>query len=120
LHRFFDRHADKIGKELLSLSKPVQEDDTVALHGKRAWDGLCTLLVDFGPPYAVPRPAAQTRIQHAEYQSLIERKAGRDTSEVADIFVTVPTPEVPIIVVLSTLEEADNYSSLRIKSQFSF
>ena len=52
LHRFFDKHTDKIGKELLSTSKPVVEGDTsgVTVTGKRTCDNLCTLLVDLGAP----------------------------------------------------------------------
>ena len=37
LYRYFHKHADKIGKELLSLSKPSEMDPT-AMSGKLAWD----------------------------------------------------------------------------------
>ncbi|KAG5648701.1 hypothetical protein DXG03_000048 [Asterophora parasitica] len=87
LHRFFDKHADKIGKELLSLSKPSTDGDASVLSGKRAWDGLCALLVDLGPPLEIPRPSHLTHHVHPEYLDLMARCAGRDTREVEDIFL---------------------------------
>jgi len=51
LHRFFHKHADKIGKELLSFSKPSSEGDSTNVAGKQVWDELCALLVDLGPQW---------------------------------------------------------------------
>jgi hypothetical protein len=87
LHRFFDKHADKIGKELLSLSKPSSEGDKSAVNGKRAWDGLCALLVDLGPPLEVPRPSNYTSQEHGEYIDLMSDYNGRNTSRVRELFV---------------------------------
>ncbi|KAH6914612.1 hypothetical protein BKA70DRAFT_1180120 [Coprinopsis sp. MPI-PUGE-AT-0042] len=87
LHRFFDKHADKIGKELLSLSKPSTEGDKSAVNGKRAWDGLCALLVDLGPPLEVPRPSNYTSQEHGEYIDLMSDYNGRNTSRVKELFV---------------------------------
>lgn len=87
LHRFFDKHADKIGKELLSLSKPSSEGDKSAVNGKRAWDGLCALLVDLGPPLEVPRPSNYTSQEHGEYIDLMADYHGRNTSRVKELFV---------------------------------
>ncbi|GLB34218.1 putative GTPase-activator protein for Ras-like GTPases [Lyophyllum shimeji] len=92
LHRFFDKHADKIGKELLSLSKPSTEGDASALSGKRAWDGLCALLVDLGPPLEVPRPSALAHQAHPEYVDLVTRYCGRDTRQVEEIFLETGVP----------------------------
>ncbi|KAE9387926.1 hypothetical protein BT96DRAFT_1004653 [Gymnopus androsaceus JB14] len=39
LHRFFDKHADKVGQELLSISKSSADGDNSAISRKRAWDG---------------------------------------------------------------------------------
>ncbi len=55
LHRFFHKHADKIGKELLSLSQTVNRwRKPQLLPVNVAWDGLCALLVDLGPPLEAP------------------------------------------------------------------
>ena len=89
LHRFFDKHADKIGKELLSLSKPSMEGDVSAINGKRAWDGLCALLVDLGAPLEVPRLSPLSTGQHPEYLDLLSRYVGRDTTPMDEIFVGV-------------------------------
>lgn len=94
LHRFFDKHADKIGKELLSLSKPSSEGDPAAINGKRAWDGLCALLVDLGSPLEVPRPSSLTSAEHKDYLDLMARYARRDTSLVEEIFLETPVPPV--------------------------
>ncbi|KAG7097519.1 hypothetical protein E1B28_004862 [Marasmius oreades] len=91
LHRFFDKHADKIGKELLSISKPSAEGDNSAANGKNAWDNLCTLLVDLGPPLEVPKMSTLSSSEHPEYLILMERYANKMTSSVQDVFLeTVP------------------------------
>ena len=89
LHRFFHKHADKIGKELLSLSKPPLEGDltNVPVSGKRAWDGLCTLLVDLGSPMEVPRLSNLKSDEHREYSELMARQANRDTTSVERLFI---------------------------------
>jgi hypothetical protein len=87
LHRFFHKHADKIGKELLSLSKPPLEGDPASVTGKRAWDGLCALLVDLGSPMEVPRSSNLTSDEHQEYSELMTRQANRDTASVEKLFV---------------------------------
>ncbi|KAJ3936091.1 MAG: hypothetical protein NXY57DRAFT_886591 [Lentinula lateritia] len=91
LHRFFDKHADKIGKELLSISKPSSDSDNSALNGKRAWDSLCTLLVDLGPPIDVPKASVLDRKDHREYKELMSRYADRTTDAVQEVYCeTVP------------------------------
>ncbi|KAM6496242.1 hypothetical protein JOM56_008948 [Amanita muscaria] len=74
LHRFFVKHADKIGRELLSLSKPSQ-DGTSMSTGKQAWDELW-------------------------YKQLMTRYSRRDTQSVQDIFVEccVPPPKSAFFV----------------------
>jgi len=57
LHRFFNKHTDKVGKGLLSLSRP-SEANTSAVNGKRAWDNLCAALVD--PDSSIPPPQPST------------------------------------------------------------
>ncbi|KAJ3987640.1 hypothetical protein F5890DRAFT_1563214 [Lentinula detonsa] len=91
LHRFFEKHADKIGKELLSISKP-SSDDTSALNGKRAWDGLCTLLVDLGPPIDVPKASVLDRKDHREYKELMNRYADRPTDSVQEFYCETVHP----------------------------
>ncbi|GAW06426.1 ras gtpase activator [Lentinula edodes] len=94
LHRFFDKHADKIGKELLSISKPSSDSDNSALNGKRAWDSLCTLLVDLGPPIDVPKASVLDRKDHREYKELMSRYADRTTDSVQEVYCeTVPPSE---------------------------
>ncbi|KAF5369620.1 hypothetical protein D9757_010458 [Collybiopsis confluens] len=94
LHRFFEKHADKIGKELLSISKPSGEGDNSAINGKRAWDGLCTLLVDLGPPLDVPKASHADRKDHRNYKDLMSRYADKSTDSVQDILCeTVPPSE---------------------------
>ncbi|KAG5638080.1 hypothetical protein H0H81_001930 [Sphagnurus paluster] len=100
LHRFFDKHADKIGKELLSLSKPSIEGDPAALSGKRAWDGLCALLVDLGPPLEIPRPSLYSRQVHSEYIELMARCEGKDTTSVEEIFIETGVPlDLPAVFI---------------------
>jgi hypothetical protein len=93
LHRYFEKHADKIGKELLSLSK-INEVDQTAISGKRSWDGLCAALVDLGQAPEVPRLFSYSSSEHREYLDLISRYAYRNTDAVRDIFVETPAPKV--------------------------
>ncbi|KAI0291754.1 hypothetical protein BC826DRAFT_969907 [Russula brevipes] len=87
LHRFFSKHADKVGKELLSFMKPSTEGDPSAVNGKRAWDALCSALVDLGQPIEVPRLSALSSSEHREYLDLVARYDRADISAVRDIFV---------------------------------
>lgn len=95
LHRFFDKHADKIGKELLSMSKPTEEEaELVAANGKRAWDGLCALLVDLGSPLEAPRLSTFDSKSHQEYLNLMSRYDSTDTEGFQDLFVATSVPLV--------------------------
>jgi hypothetical protein len=87
LHRFFHKHADKIGKELLSFSKPSLEGDPPSVAGKQAWDELCALLVDLGPPMDTPRISHLRSNEHSEYSELMDRQANRSTASVEDLFI---------------------------------
>ncbi|KAH8826519.1 hypothetical protein DL96DRAFT_1529897 [Flagelloscypha sp. PMI_526] len=86
LHRFFVKHADKIGKELLSSS--TTEAGGSGIHGKRAWDGLCTLLVDLGAPIDTPRVSALSSDQHRDFQEVVS-KIGGAGGEFDELFVRV-------------------------------
>ncbi|PPQ78909.1 hypothetical protein CVT25_002369 [Psilocybe cyanescens] len=100
LHRFFHKHADKIGKELLSLSKPSTDGDASAINGKRAWDGLCALLVDLGPPMDVPRLATSDCTQHREYLELMSKMANRDTRSIEELFLETDVHESTAVFIL--------------------
>jgi neurofibromin 1 len=91
LHRFLDKHADKIGKELLSMTRPTTEGDPAALpNGKRSWDDLCALLVDLGTPVAIPELCEVTSQESMTYHELMNRYAESSTSSVQDFFVETP------------------------------
>jgi hypothetical protein len=87
LHRFFSKHADKVGKELLSFMKPSTEGDPSTINGKRSWDVLCSALVDLGQPIEVPRLSAMSSLDHREYLDLVARYDRADVTAVRDIFV---------------------------------
>ena len=94
LHRFFDKHADKVGKELLSVHKaPAEGGESAALAGKRAWDSICTALVDLGQPIDVPRHSPLTSAQHTDFRELMSRYSRRSTASVRDLFVETYTPK---------------------------
>ena len=97
LHRFFSKHADKVGKELLSFMKPSAEGDPSAINGKRAWDALCSALVDLGQPIEVPRLSAMSSSEHREYLDLVARYDRADVTAVRDIFVETSVGKVVII-----------------------
>ena len=101
LHRFFEKHADKIGKELLSSSKAAAEKSTPesevqAANGKRAWDALCAALVELGQPLESPKMSTLSSREHPAYLELMARCDRRDTTTVQDLFVEGITPPVSL------------------------
>ncbi|KAF8806096.1 hypothetical protein BYT27DRAFT_7141632 [Phlegmacium glaucopus] len=109
LHRFLHKHADKLGKELLSLSKQSPEDESSAVPGKRAWDGLCALLVDLGPPMEVPRLSNLTSDEHREYSDLMARHANRNTASVEGLFIEtdIRDDDAVFVLLFSTIDVAN-------------
>ncbi|KAI8982739.1 hypothetical protein BD414DRAFT_515918 [Trametes punicea] len=107
LHRFFEKHADKIGKELLSSSKVsaekmTPEAEVAAVNGKRAWDALCAALVDLGQPLESPKLSTLTSREHREFLDLMSRCDRRDTTTVQDLFVeAIGSPSANAVFVLS-------------------
>ncbi|KAH7887502.1 hypothetical protein F5I97DRAFT_2056906 [Phlebopus sp. FC_14] len=101
LHRFLDKHTDKIGKELLSYVKPANEDESTPIGAKRAWDQLCNVLVELQEAPAVPRLSQLHSSEHREFMDLMNRCAYRSTDAVRDIFVVATdVPDTPAIFVL--------------------
>ncbi|KAI0371618.1 hypothetical protein BV20DRAFT_1017123 [Pilatotrama ljubarskyi] len=107
LHRFFEKHADKIGKELLSSSKVsaekmTPETEAAAASGKRAWDALCAALVDLGQPLESPKLSTLTSREHREFLDLMSRCDRRDTMTVQELFVeAIGPPHANAVFVLS-------------------
>lgn len=87
LHRFFHKHADKIGKELLSHSRPSIDEEGGVVSGKQAWDNFCALLVDFGPPLDIPRLSAFSSSEHREYLEFMAKYSSRNTTPVEKYFM---------------------------------
>ncbi|TRM67484.1 hypothetical protein BD626DRAFT_544948 [Schizophyllum amplum] len=87
LHRFFHKHADKIGKELLSIAKPNVESNSAAVNGKHAWDDLCGWLVDLGQPVQPLQPSSATSAEHTKYLDLLSKYASRSSGPGQDVIV---------------------------------
>ncbi|KAG1755407.1 hypothetical protein EDB19DRAFT_1661084 [Suillus lakei] len=103
LHRFLDKHADKIGKELLSYAKlnASGEEDASTVNAKRAWDHLCNLLVELQEVPEVPRFSTLPRSEHREFIDLMNRCAHRSIESVQDIFVAADVAlDLPAVFVL--------------------
>jgi len=96
LHRFLDKHADKIGKELLSYVKPSNEENSATIGAKRAWDHLCSLLVELQEAPEVPRFSQYWSSDHRDFISLMNRCSHRSIESVRDIFVPADAPTVRI------------------------
>ncbi|KAJ6532260.1 hypothetical protein DFH09DRAFT_1370329 [Mycena vulgaris] len=106
LHRYFHKHADKIGKELLSLSKP-SDNDPSAISGKHAWDELCGLLVELGTPLDIPKLSSASSHEHRDYTELMARHTHRNTESVKGIFLETDTPMDKPAVFLFCLSKID-------------
>lgn len=119
LHRYFEKHADKIGKELLSHSKAAAEADNMSVPGKKAWDQLCALLVDLGQSPELPRYTALSAAQHPAYKDIMARFAHRSTSEVAESLVEGPTqPDEPILLIFHFAQAAEGVETDLIMYHF--
>jgi hypothetical protein len=95
LHRYFEKHADKIGKELLSFLKPgATQPDPVAIEGKAAWGELCGALVDLGQPLDVPALSPLTTEEHGDYLELVTRSQHRNVDSVRPIFIEACSSKV--------------------------
>jgi hypothetical protein len=115
LHRFFDRHADKIGKELLSFSS-TESDSEAVLAGTDAWRDVCALLVEVGSPVELPKLSHLSSDEHPEFQDLQERHKYRNTDSVSGIFFETSSPRVRP----KSICFVHNLSSFRIISPYSF
>lgn len=94
LHRFFEKHADKVGKELLSSSKPSKEGEAAAIGGKRAWDSLCASLVEMGLAAGIPQPSSLAATDFDDFLEFMARNTDRNMESVRDLFREVTTSEV--------------------------
>lgn len=91
LHRFFEKHADKVGKELLSLHKTSKEGEASVIGGKKAWDTLCASLVEMGQPVEIPRVSPLHSTALDAYRDFMARNADRSTDSVKELFSEVAT-----------------------------
>ncbi|KAI0775878.1 hypothetical protein BD413DRAFT_470082 [Trametes elegans] len=112
LHRFFEKHADKIGKELLSSSKVsaekmTPEAEAAAASGKRAWDNLCAALVEMGQPLESPKLSTSTSQEHREYLDLMSRCDRRDTTTVQELFIEAIGPPTGNAVFVLSVSKID-------------
>ncbi|KAJ3551785.1 hypothetical protein NM688_g4509 [Phlebia brevispora] len=106
LHRFFERHADKVGKELLSAtSKAIElegDDDKGTGSGKRSWNAICNALVENTQASLIPTVSNLTGQAHEGYKDLLARYSHRDTSSVRNFFLPALTlKDQPLVFVLS-------------------
>ena len=85
LHRFFHKHADQIGKELLSHSHSIGNGSAVS--GKQAWDNFCALLVDLGPPLEAPRLSSSISSESLDYLEFMSKYSNRNTGPVEHLFM---------------------------------
>lgn len=86
LHRFCEQHADKIGKELLSASKPAGEGDGSVGPGKKIWDIFCAKLIELGQPPDVPQRPTVRSDEHDTFLTLMAKFTNAKTDSVEHIF----------------------------------
>lgn len=97
LDRFFEKHADKVGKELLSITKAdeeIEEDELSSGIGKKLWNTICSALIDTNLAALIPAKSELSSDKHEEYRSLMARYQHRDTTSVKDLFQAADTPKV--------------------------
>ncbi|KAI5118442.1 hypothetical protein M0805_000576 [Coniferiporia weirii] len=100
LHRFFEKHADKVGKELLSLHKS-KEGEASVVGGKKAWDTLCANLVEMGQPVEVPLLSPLHSSALDDYREFMTRNADRNTDSVRALFSEVTVQDDVVFYLLA-------------------
>lgn len=90
LQRFFQLHADKVGKELLSF----QGGDSSTISGKKTWDMLCTALVELGQPIERPQLIPIDSQRHPKLVDFVNRNSHRSTDSVRHLFFETSTDPV--------------------------
>ena len=91
LQRYFQIHADKVGKALLSSTA----NDAANINGKRTWDRLCAALVELGSPIDRAQFLNADSICHPKFIDFMNRSSGRPVDPAkADIFVEAGTRAV--------------------------
>lgn len=95
VHRFFEKHTDEVGKELLSYNRPAT-DSSPAVNGVGAWKALCTLLIDMREPFDIPAFLPFDRSEHPGFLELMSRYSHRNTDSVKDIFIEASSSRVSI------------------------
>lgn len=93
LHRFFHKHGEKIGKELLSRGNAVNSVDS-APDAKGTWFKLCEARVGMGSPEKVPEYSNLRCDEHPGYIGLMESYMHRNVESMREIFVEMELPEV--------------------------
>lgn len=93
LRRYFEKHADKIGKELLSTSNISAQDSA---NGKTTWDDLCAAIIELGTPNVEPKLSGLDSWVHEGYADLMERYNHRNTDPVRDMWIEAPMPSVSV------------------------
>ncbi|KIY51663.1 hypothetical protein FISHEDRAFT_36865 [Fistulina hepatica ATCC 64428] len=107
MHRFFHKHADKIGKELLSVAKPTPEGKAASIQSKHAWDELCAWLVDLGPPLERPVASSLSSKEHPGYLDIMRRYANRSMESIRSKFVPLEAQKYPRAIFFSPLRELE-------------
>lgn len=86
LHRFFQKHADKVGKVLLSLSRMTNSHDAAAASGKRTWDYFCNLLMELGVALEPPTLTDKPSNKHQAFERFMAKNRHRNMDPVREIF----------------------------------
>ena len=97
LHRFFQTHSEKIGKELLGLKRPAVDDRSRFTSGKDAWDAVCAKLVELGAALETPILNNQSSSRHGPYQQFMHRNRDHSTDTLNEVFSAHHTAEVRLI-----------------------
>ncbi|THH31919.1 hypothetical protein EUX98_g2275 [Antrodiella citrinella] len=106
LHRFFDKHADKIGKELLSGSKVYDQSPSDG-DVKTSWQAICEAIVENNTESAPPQLAELDSKGHPPYLELMARCGHRDTTSVQHLFVEANVYMHPHAVFVLSVSKLD-------------
>jgi hypothetical protein len=93
LHRFFEKHIDKLGKEILSIEKG-REQEGPAPAPSTLWNDLCEAIVETSHPNDPPQLSTETSKDHGAFLDLMDRFSDRSVAGVQNVFVESMTEHV--------------------------
>jgi hypothetical protein len=93
---FFDKHADELGKSILSIDKSAPQGVEEFNRTKRIWDNCCATLVEIGETPSPPPRETDQKISQQLLMGHLRRYKHQCPNLVENLFTKLPCSHVRI------------------------